>query len=823
MTGSQEETRIPLVLVVDDDPAMRLLARATLEQNGYRIEEAENGEEALVMLEKMKPDLILLDVMMPKVDGFTVCARLRKMPVIDLVPVLMMTGLDDTESINRAYEAGATDFITKPVNWLILGHHVRYVLRASGAFEDLFKSEARNRALLNAMPDRMLRVDRDGMILESRGPDRADFLGHLAESRGKSVYEVIPAQIAQEIMHHTKAALESGQGQTFEGRQIVEGQRRYWETRIVKSGEEEALMIIRDVTERKETEESLRRSEERYALSSLAANDGLWDWDLKTGEIQFSPRWKSLLGYGEEEIGNSMKEWLDRVHPADVEKVKLEINAHLDGLTSHFENEHRMLHKDGTYRWMLTRGAAMRNEEGKPYRMAGSQSDISVRKRAEEQMLRDAFYDALTGLPNRTLLTDRLKHVLKRSRRPGDDHGFALLFIDLDRFKIVNDSLGHLMGDALLKETARRLEKCIRPGDTVARLGGDEFVLLSENIGNVDYAKTVADRIQKALSEPFIAGGVEIYTTASIGIALGSGEYQTPEDVLRDADITMYRAKALGKARYEVFDQSMRQQALSLLHMENDLRRAVENGEFQVYYQPIMGLASGAITSVEALARWHHPHRGLISPADFIPVAEETGLIVPIGEWVLRTACTQMKQWQSQGQGFFRVAVNVSAVQLRQQGFAEMAAAILHETGLNPDCLDLEITESVLMDRNRATVETLGKLKSLGIHLCLDDFGTGYSSLSYLQEFPVNVLKIDRSFVSKLAADPEKGKIVETILLLGKNLGMEVIAEGVETAEQLDRLKSIRCDHGQGYLFSRPVDHEAISAFMSALVKNASS
>jgi diguanylate cyclase (GGDEF)-like protein/PAS domain S-box-containing protein len=748
--------------------------------------------------------------MMPHIDGFTVCSELRTMPGKETVPVLMMTGLDDTASIHHAYEVGATDFITKPINWAILGYHVRYVLRASTTFENLLKSESKNHALLNAMPDRMFRFTQDGIMLESRGPEESDFLGSSSESIGKSVYELLPTQIARQLSLHVKEVFETEGTRVFECERQVDGIMHYWEARVVRSGNDEALVILRDITARKRTEKALRASEERYALASLAANDGLWDWDISTNEVHFSPRWKSMLGYEEEGMRNNMEEWLSRVHPDDVEQVKVDINAHLDNIISHFQNEHRMLHKDGTYLWMLTRGIAVRDAEGKAYRMAGSQTDISERKRAEEQLLHDALYDALTGLPNRTLFMDRLGHALRRTKRQEDGYSCAVFFIDLDRFKIVNDSLGHVMGDALLVETARRIEQCIRPGDTVGRLGGDEFVMLFDDVKDAENAGVIAERVLQAIAAPFAMKDVEVFTTASIGIALSSPDYLQPGDILRDADITMYRAKALGKARFELFDPAMRQQAVSLLHMETALRRAIENQEFRIHYQPIVSLKTSAITSMEALIRWQHPHRGLVPPSDFIPLAEETGLIVPIGEWVLRHVCYQMKTWQNEGLPPFRVAVNISAVQLRQEDFIDTVRRILDETDLKPDCLDLEITETVLLDHSKSTVNALLGLKSLGIHICLDDFGTGYSSLSYLQAFPIDVLKIDRSFVTKLGSDGEQRKIIETILMLGKNLGIEVIAEGIETDAQLEQLKSINCVHGQGYLFSKPVDGNTV-------------
>lgn len=809
-----EETRRPLVLVVDDDETIRYLAKAALEQQGCLVHGAENGAAGLSFLRDMKVDLILLDVMMPEIDGFTFCQKLKELPDMKRVPVLMMTALEDTDAIRRAYHAGATDFITKPINWLIVGYRVHYMLRSSKTLDELLRSESKNRALLNAMPDTMLRVSQDGTVLEFRGSSDGILPVPETGQKGSKVYELMPAQAGGQVMHHVREALRTGEMHVFECEQYVEGLPLQWEARIVKSGDCETLVILRNITERKLTEKALKESEERYALASLAANDGLWDWDLKSNEVHYSTRWKLMLGYEDDEIGSGTEEWFKRVHPADSEQVEQEIRKHLEGSSTHFENEHRMMHKNGSYRWMLTRGITVREEDGTPTRMAGSQTDISLRKRAEEQLVRDAFYDVLTGLPNRALFMDRLGHALKRLKRLMDGYGFAVLFLDLDRFKIINDSLGHMTGDALLVETARRLDKCVRPGDTVARLGGDEFVILFDDVRDAESARFIAERVQSAICAPFYVNSCEVFSSASIGIALSSQEYDRPEDILRDADITMYRAKALGKARVEVFDPSMRAHALSLLHMETDLRRALERDEFRVYYQPIVALGTDSVMSLEALIRWQHPHHGLTSPEEFIPLAEETGLIVSVGEWVLRKVCTDIQQWQADGSRPIRVAVNISPVQLRRPGFVKSVIAILDEYKVSGNCLGMEITENVLLDKGTATVDLLNGLKELGIQIILDDFGTGYSSLSYLQHLPIDILKIDRSFVAKLTRDDEQVRIIETIILLGRNLGIDVVAEGIETDEQLERLRSINCDQGQGFLFSKPIEGESVRAMI---------
>ena len=565
-----------------------------------------------------------------------------------------------------------------------------------------------------------------------------------------------------------------------------------------------ALARIRTLLSHKRAKEALRESEERYALAVLGANDGLWDWDLKADKLYYSPRWKSMLGYKENEIGNGPSEWFNRIHPEDIERVKTDLASHLKQMTPHYENEHRMLHKDGAYRWMLSRGIGVRGSDGKATRMAGSQTDITEGKVA----------DALTGLPNRVLFMDRLGHAMERAKY-SENHLFAVFFLDLDRFKVVNDSLAHLMGDQLLIATARRLKACLHSADTVARLGGDEFTILLEEIKQVSDATRLAERIQKELAMPFNLHGHEVFTTASIGIALSEPSYKRPEDLLRNADTAMYRAKALGKARYEVFDTAMRDRAIARLQLENDLRRAVERQEFRVHYQVIVSLATGQICGFEALVRWDHPTRGLVYPAEFIPVAEETGLIIPIGQWVLQEACRQTKQWQERYPDLpLMVCVNFSSKQFMQPGLVNQINQVLEETGLNASSLKLELTESLIMDNAESSCALLQQLKELDIRLGIDDFGTGYSSLSYLHYFPIDTLKIDRSFIKRIGVDEENSEIVRTIITLAHNLGVDVIAEGVETAQQLARLQELKCEYGQGYFFSHPAVGEVAEALI---------
>jgi diguanylate cyclase (GGDEF)-like protein/PAS domain S-box-containing protein len=565
----------------------------------------------------------------------------------------------------------------------------------------------------------------------------------------------------------------------------------------------------------KKAQEALKESEERYALAARGSNDGLWDWNLAANVAHFSPRWKAMLGYQEGEIGERPEEWFDRIHDADRERVKGEIAAHQKGLTPHFESEHRVLHKDESFRWMLSRGVAVHDGSGNALRMAGSQTDITEGK----------VSDPLTGLPNRLLFIDRVGRLIKHTKR-GKDQLFAVLFLDLDGFKMINDSMGHLIGDQLLLGVANRLEKCLRSTDTVARLGetftvarlgGDEFTILLDDIKDPNDAKRAADRLMKALASPFLLGGKEVFTSVSIGIALSNSGYEQPEDILRDADTAMYRAKSLGKARYEVFDADMRAGMMARLQLETDLRQALERGEFRNFYQPIVALDSGEIVGFEALSRWHHPTRGLVGPNEFIPVAEETGLIRELGWWNLREACRQISEWRagSIANRHLTISVNLSAKQFLQPNLVEDIRKLLSELALPPEALKLEITESTVMADPSVAAEMLQQMKSLGIRLAIDDFGTGYSSLSYLHRFPLDTLKIDRSFISTICEGGEGMEIARTILPMANNLRLDVVAEGVETVQQVALLQKLQCKYGQGYYFSRPLSAEGTTALLA--------
>jgi diguanylate cyclase (GGDEF)-like protein/PAS domain S-box-containing protein len=549
---------------------------------------------------------------------------------------------------------------------------------------------------------------------------------------------------------------------------------------------------------------ALRESQERFALAVQGTNDGVWDWDLRADTIYFSPRWKAMLGYGEDEVGATPADWFRLVHPEDIERLRLKLTQHREGQTSQFEDEHRMLDRDNTYRWVLSRGFASRDAEGVAYRLTGAQTDVTDRR----------SYDPLTGLPNRALFVERLERAMARAAVSA--HRFAVLFLDLDRFKVINDSLGHLAGDRLLVTFARRLEGCVRPGDMVARFGGDEFAILIDGITGPHDAAAVAERIQKALAESMEVGGHEVYTSASIGIALSNGDVRDSADLLRDADTAMYRAKSAGRARFEVFDAVMRDAVTVFMRTESELRRALERGELRVHYQPIVNLATGVIVAFEALLRWEHPERGLLRPQNFLAVAEETGLMVPIGLWALREACQQAATWRECGPaGRPRLCVNLSARQITAGDLVEDIRTALLAADLPAERLVLEVTESSLLDPAGAALARIEELKSLGIGLHLDDFGTGYSSLSYLYRLPIDALKIDRSFIVTMSRSEQAFAIVRSIVSLAASLKLTVVAEGIETEAQAGHLRDLGCAAGQGFYFCDSVEPAVAAALAS--------
>jgi diguanylate cyclase (GGDEF)-like protein len=672
------------VLIIDDDPVFTLLASETLQQAGFDARVATNTQDALASFEKEKPDLVLLDVELPGSNGFDICATLRAMsPGVD-VPIVMVTGHDDTASIAHAYQVGATDFIHKPVLWPTLPHRIGFMLRALDNVRALRLSEQKNRTLLQALPDTIFIVGGDGILLEHITGDEK----HNGESLvGKPLETVLPVEIARAAR-----------------------------------------------------------------LSMNGVNAGA----LATHEF--------TVGRGKEQ-----RSFEARLRPQ----------------------------ADGTL-LIVTR-------------------DTTERRRAKARIEYLAYYDTLTGLPNRQLFVREVGRAIRSAKRTG--HLMALLYLDLDRFKRINDNLGHSVGDALLQNVARRLEQSTRPSDVVshpgeppkqeqarvARLGGDEFVVLLTGLTEEAQTTVVANRIQQSLGEPFDCRGHRFVVTPSIGIALYPKDGTDIEDLLVKADMAMYQAKDQGRNGHAFYGESMAVRSLGRLELENDLRRAFENGEFQIYYQPKLDLASGAIIGVEALLRWHHATRGWIAPDVFIPVAEETGLILALGDWVIRETCKQMNAWAGQDLGHLTIAVNVSVQQFAREDFVDSVLRALWQYGVKPQQLELEITESLLMRNVDDTTQNMKRFSAAGLRLSIDDFGTGYSSLGYLRQFPVDALKIDRSFVKDLHTSGDDAAICAAIIAMARELKLKVVAEGVENVEQLEFLRKHRCDQVQGYLISGPI------------------
>ncbi|MEI7644199.1 MAG: EAL domain-containing protein [Chloroflexales bacterium] len=577
------------------------------------------------------------------------------------------------------------------------------------------------------------------------------------------------------------------------------------------------VAVIRDMSAARGAEMALRQSEERYALAARGANDGLWDWDLQADRLFLSPRWKAILGFEEGEIGDNPAEWLDRIHPDDMEPFKVRMAAHFRQLLSFFEHEYRIRHRNGTYRWVLCRGMAVWDNSAQATRIAGSQTDISVRRSIEQQLQHDAMHDLLTGLPNRALFIDRLERTIAIARRE-KTRIFGVFFLDIDRFKTINDSLGHATGDEMLNTIAQRIQKCLRPGDTVARLGGDEFTILVENLVDEGSVEVIAERIQHMIAEPIMLGDYQAITTVSIGITTSALEYANSAEMIRDADTAMYHAKMEGKDRYVIFTPTMHAQAMAKLQLERDLRGALARGELCMHYQPIITLSCGRVNGFEALLRWQHPQRGLLYPGAFLETAEETGIIVPISWWVLRESCMQARAWQDEfaSDPPRTVNVNLSARLFAESDIVDQIIAALESSGLPASSLKLEITEHNFVELSSETSQTLRRIRDLGVHLCIDDFGTGYSSLSYLYSFPVSTLKIDRSFIRRLGMPNGQSDIVQTIIGLAHTLGMEVVAEGIETEQQYAQLRDLDCGLGQGWLFAPGLDGAGVRALLAS-------
>ncbi len=700
MNNDRRKQKDPVILVVDDDMAMRMLMRESLEQGGMRVEEAENGAEALSVFERFHPDVVLMDVNMPKMDGFTACSKIRQMPGGEDATVVMVTGLEDVESIERAYEVGATDFITKPINWPILNHRVRYLIRATAAF---------------------------------------------------------------------------------------------W---------------------------ALHRSEIRLSQAQRIARIGNWDWDIVGNELYFSEESCLIFGLEPQAFVSTFETFLSIAHPEDREHLTNAVDKALYK-NEPYNADHRIILPDGTVRAVHGEAEVVFGESGKPISMHGIVQDITERKKAEEKIRHLAYYDVLTGLPNRQMFKEYAAHTLASAQRDGTK--MALLYLDIDQFKRVNDTLGHTAGDELLKIFAKQINGNIRGSDffaksqteegihsSLSRLGGDEFTILLTGLTEVEHAAAAAKRILENLSVPVKISGKEFIITGSMGISIYPTDAENIDTLLKNADIAMYHAKDTGRNKFQFYSEEMNVSTMKRLTMEAELKKALERDEFVLYYQPQVEAETGTIVGLEALVRWEHPENGLLSPLEFITIAEETGLIIPLGEWVLQTACEQMQAWQQTGLTPLRISVNLSGRQFKQYDIIKSVQNILDATHLDPRYLELELTESVLMNDVEENISTLRKLKESGLKLSVDDFGTGYSSMSYLKRFPLDTLKIDRCFVKDIMTDPNDAAITKAIIALAKSLNLKTIAEGVETEDQFTFLREEGCDQIQGYLISRPLPAEEI-------------
>ena len=687
-----------------------------------------------------------------------------------------------------------------------------FAYRAYAAHVARIDEERRRQEVREFLDQGMSVVDRAGLVtLWNDGLER--ILNYPRERAvGHSLVSIVPALDKTELPRAIAAALKGGGPQTVSRVMLPSGTNvRTLQVRVlpVAGG---ATLLWDDLTKRTKDDHALKRSVERLALAADGANDGLWEWDSRSQEFYCSKRWRAMLGLPPRDGTGHVSEWFGRIHDDDRAELKAALETHLSGTADHFQHTHRIRHEDGTYRRFLCRGVAVRGP-GRVLRIAGSLTEVTEQAAVREQGA--AGLDPLTGLGNRAVFVERLGRRLEDFKLRSTS-AFAALYLDLDRFKVVNDNLGHLVGDELLTAVSRRLETCVRQGDALARLGGDEFAILLNELTDASQANVIAFRIQEALSAPFSIGGREVFATASIGIAFGNAQYNTPDEIMRDADTAMYQAKSHGKARHELFDADMHARELDRLGVENDLRHAVSTNGFEVHYQPIVLLTSGMCVGFESLARWTRNGQP-VSPATFVPLAEELGIIEALGTWMLQHACTTFAEWKRRfpDAGLDYITVNVSSRQLMQQNFLRLVEKTVEQSGITPCDLRLEITETALMDNPTEAAKLLTELREFGTKIYLDDFGCGYSSLSHLAKLPVDALKIDRSFVKNLLQS-DRPAIVESILALARTLNTRVVAEGVEYEQQAHELERLGCTHAQGFLFSRPLSMKSAEELIAA-------
>jgi diguanylate cyclase (GGDEF)-like protein len=679
------------------------------------------------------------------------------------------------------------------------------------------KDEHHRLQVLESLDEGMSVIDSEGRVTVWN--DALERIASCARHRalGSSLLAAVPALRTTELPRAIEDAVKAASPRTITLGLSLGACARILQIKILP-GSSGVTLLWYDVTDRSRAERELKRNVERLALAAEGANDGLWEWDLRTKEMYFSARWRAMVGLPAAAGTGRPEEWIERIHPEDVAGLKEALKASLSGETRDFRYEHRLRHEDGTYRAFRCRGIAAGGTGSRPARLAGSLTEANGQTAPEASLHSAGAVDPLTGLCNRAVFVDALGSRLDDYKQRRTNDRFAVLYLDLDRFKVVNDSLGHLVGDELLVAVSRRLESCLRQGDSLARLGGDEFAILLNGLEGDQQANAIAFRIQQTLSTPFSIAGREVFTSASIGIAPGLHQYTSPDEIMRDADTAMYHAKARGKARHEVFDADMHARAQDRLSLENDLRHAVGKNDFEVHYQPIVSLSSGMCIGFESLVRWTRNGEA-VSPATFVPMAEELGLIEPLGTWVLQQACLTFADWKRRypDRGLDCITINASSRQLTQQNFVNLVEQAVHRSGLQPGNVRIEITETALMDNPGAAAEVLRQLRAFGVKIYLDDFGTGYSSLSHLHKLPVDALKIDRSFVKSLLL-PDRPAIVESILALARTLNTSVVAEGIESDVQARELTRLGCTHAQGFLFSRPLSAKSVEQLLVANV-----
>ncbi|MEN8906657.1 MAG: EAL domain-containing protein, partial [Clostridiales bacterium] len=546
----------------------------------------------------------------------------------------------------------------------------------------------------------------------------------------------------------------------------------------------------------------LKLSEERFRLAVESSNDGVWDYDIKNNRMYFSSRWKEILGYNINEIDDKYETWINLIHLDDASRFIEEVEGHLKKKDRHFNFELRLKTKKNDYKWLLCRGIAISDENGNPSRLSGSISDISERKIFEEKINKLAYYDNVTGLPNRLYLFEKLGLIIEEAKN--NNTKGALIFLDLDNFKTINDTLGHSFGDELLKKVGNMIQKITKMGDLVAHFGADEFVIVKPDI-DIDLANEIANDVVRSFQKPWMVDDRDYFITASAGVVIFPDDGNDVQTILKNVDMAMYNAKDFGKNKYQIYRKDMNKVIINKLETHNDLRYAIERDEFLLFYQPQIDIKTGKIVSVEALIRWLKPSAGIIQPMKFVPMAEESGLIVQIGEWVLKTACEQINTWKKMGIPSVNIAVNFSAKQFQLDNITSMVENVITQSNMNPKFLEVEITESIIMENMEYTTSVLKDLRKMGIKVSLDDFGTGYSSLNYLKKLPIDMLKIDKSFVNELSTGKDEQAIAKAVIELAHSMRLVVTAEGVETVEQLEFLKKYNCDKVQGYLFSKPV------------------